>query len=167
MKRRSIRALCLLLLTQAAAVDAVDAQVRRIRPIATPVVEEIVGDGIEESAAFLPVDRNLVTRAVEQVVQQWNSRDLEPVLSEQFFDRERLKQSMDTVVPRDATLRIQTVRDIQTLRQYVEEGEFGGLGNIVSVVSATVETQVEYNTGGGFVRLPGTNEFIMEIRTPE
>lgn len=166
MKKLPLKALCVGLLLPVLLVGQSSAQVRRIQPIATPEAQEqaIV---TEQNIEFTPISRNLITQAVEQIVEHWNARDLEPVLGEQFFDRERLKQSMDTVVPRDATLRVQAVRDIQTLRQYVEAGESGRLGSIVSVVSATVETQIEYNTGGGFVRLPGVNEFIMEIRTPE
>ena len=46
-------------------------------------------------------------------------------------------------------------------------GEGDARGDIVSVVSATVRTQLEFNSPElGFVRRPGTSEFILEIRTP-
>lgn len=167
MKRAPFTSLLSVLLVQALLVNQADAQARRIRAIATPAEQATVLEDGVESRDFAPVSRDVITSAVEEVVQHWNQRELESVLSDQFFDRERLKQSMDTRVPRDANLRVQAVRDVQTLRQYIEEGANGGLGNIVSVVSATVETQIEYNTGEGFVRLPGVNEFIIEIRTPE
>ena len=72
---------------------------------------------------------------------------------------------MDTLVPRDAILSVQSVQGIQTLQQYLmpaDEGE-----DLVSIVSATVRTQLEFNNPStGFVRLPGVNEFVLQVTQP-
>ena len=69
-------------------------------------------------------------------------------------------------VPRDAKLRIQSVQGIQTLQQYIKPGSGTSRGELVSIVSATVRTQLEFNSStAGFVSRTGTNEFLLEITT--
>ena len=84
-------------------------------------------------------------------------------LSEQFYDKSRLLDVVQTGVPRDATLKIQSIQGIQTYQQYIVPSSDGGRGEMVSIVSVTVRTQVEFNSPTGFTRLPGINEFILEV----
>ena len=107
--------------------------------------------------------RQLVTRAVEQVIQHWNARTLSEALDEGFYDRERLLQSMDARVPRDARIRILSVRGTQTLRQFVQPATEERERQLVTVVSVTVNTQLEFDSASGPNRLPGVNEFILQI----
>ncbi|NKB35800.1 MAG: hypothetical protein GKR93_01335 [Gammaproteobacteria bacterium] len=141
-------------------------QFRQVIPIATP----------NKSAATLPegavaiekpreLGREEVKDAVNQVLSKWNTGNLSEVLSESFFDKTRLTDAVDNIAPRDATLSIQSVQGIQTLQQFIMPGEDGD--SMVSIVSATVRTQLEYNDPeSGFVRLPGVNEFVLKVTQP-
>ena len=143
-------------------------QFRQMTPIA--------GLQLQADSANLPANARPVTRLqpvaradvepmVRQVVEGWNSADMGAMLAESFYDKSRLLDVMDTLVPRDASLTIQSIQGIQTLQQYKVPDAGGGRGNLVSIVSATVRTQLEFNGPAGFVRLPGTNEFILKITT--
>lgn len=143
-------------------------QFRQIKPIATPQNEAA---GLPEGAVPLetvtPLTRAEVEPLVRESLAKWNTPQMAESLSEAFFDRRRLLDAVDTLVPRDAKLTVQAVQGIQTLQQFVVPGADGGRGDIVSVVSATVRTQLEFNSPtDGFQRRPGTSEFILEIRTP-
>ncbi len=161
---RLVLLLCLLALVSS---PSQARQFRLLTPIASP----------EESAAHLPagakpvenvqpLSRQEVEPMVRQLIEQWNTSEMSSTLSEKFYDKSRLMDVMDTGVPRDAKLRIQSIQGIQTLQQYSQSGTGGDRGEIVSIVSATVQTQLEFNSAtAGFVSRTGTNEFLLEITT--
>jgi len=140
-------------------------QFRQLVPIATP----------EAPAANLPagaipvervvqLDRDQVEPLLREVLEQWNAPGMTEMLAEEFFDSSRLMDAMGIIVPRDATLRLQSVQGIQTLQQYIMPNMDEDRDEMISIVSATARTQVEFNTpGAGFVRLPGVNEFILKV----
>lgn len=144
-------------------------QFRSLIPIATPSqVSTRMPEGGIPVQQVRQMDRGMVESAVRQVVEKWNTPDMSRVLADEFYDSSRLLDNMDTLVPRNATVRLQSLQGIQTLQQYVVPGEGGGGDKVVSIVSATALTQVEFEQpGGGFVRLPGTNEYILKITTME
>lgn len=140
---------------------------RLLNPIASPLkaTANLPADAVPVQTVA-PVSREMVEPLVKKVIEQWNTAGMAETLSEQFHDKSRLLDVVDSGVPRDARLRIQAVRGIQTLQQYMQPDPSGGRGTVVSIVSATVQTQLEFNSpSSGFVRLPGTNEFILEITT--
>ena len=116
-----------------------------------------------------PVDRDKVEAAVERVFEAYSRLDpgkLEAVLADTFFDGTRVVDNVAESFPRDAKLRVLGIRSVQTLSQSVEVGA-DGRHTRVSVVSATVSSQLEFNdSGGGFQRLEGTNEFLLRISEP-
>ena len=138
-------------------------QFRSVVPIATPDrTESALPDGARAVDKPEQLDRSKVKAAVDQVLSKWNTGEMEETLSDQFFDRTRLTDVVDNVVPRDATLRVQSVQGVQTLQQYVMPSDAGD--SRVSIVSATVRTQLEYNDPeSGFVAVPGVNEFILKV----
>ena len=141
-------------------------QFRQVIPIATPNKSVAA---LPEGAVAIEKPRELgreeVKAAVNQVLSKWNTGNLSEVLSESFFDRTRLTDAVDNLAPRDATLSIQSIQGIQTLQQFVMPGDDGD--SMVSIVSATVRTQLEYNDpDSGFVRLPGVNEFVLKVTQP-
>jgi hypothetical protein len=140
-------------------------QFRQIIPIAGPQrVDAVLPDGAVQLATPTPVPREQVQQAIEQVVSNWNTNDLEQVLGEEFFDKSRLTDAINVQVPRDATLRVQAIQGVQTLQQYQLPESAESPGATVSIVSATVRTQLEFNDPqAGFVRRPGVNEFILKI----
>lgn len=79
-------------------------------------------------------------------------------LSDDFYDKERLLQNLTYKVPRDARVRITSLRDFQILDQH-QEGD-----RVVSRVSVTATTQIEFNDPQkGFRKIEGENEYILEV----
>ncbi len=88
------------------------------------------------------------------------------MLATNFYDKSRLLDALNTNYPRDAKLRILAVQGVQTLAQYVQAGA-GGVEQLVSRVSVTARTQVEFNDPRtGAQRLEGTNEYILLFTEP-
>lgn len=144
-------------------------QFRTLIPIATPAQSAVsLPQGSRPVQQVRQVDRGTVEQAMRKVVEKWNTPQMAQILGNEFYDSSRLLDNMDTLVPRNATVRLQSVQGIQTLQQYIVPGEGGSRGEMVSIVSATARTQVEFEQPGvGFVRLPGTNEYILKITTME
>lgn len=142
-------------------------QFRILQPIATPINQVV-----DLPVGAIPVEQpQLITREeaepyVQQVIEKWNTNQMAETLSDEFYDKSRFMDVMDTVVPREAKLRIQSVQGVQTLQQYIMPNPTGERGDQVSIVSVAVRTQLEFNSPtAGFVSLPGTNEYILEITT--
>ncbi|HKK15254.1 MAG TPA: hypothetical protein VJ981_01005 [Gammaproteobacteria bacterium] len=140
-------------------------QFRQMVPIATP---EFTGANLPEGAVPVkqvkPLDRSAVESMLRGVLEKWNAPGMSETLAQEFYDTSRLLDAMDTIVPRDATLKLQSIQGIQTLQQYLMPGGDGGGDEIVSIVSVTARTQVEFDKpGAGFVRLPGVNEYVLKI----
>ena len=111
-----------------------------------------------------PVRRDVLERAVANIAAQWNTANLEEVLAEEFYDGQRLEDTVLSVAPRDATLRVLSIQGQQVLQQYLLEG------TRYSRVSVTVRTQVEFtDNSGAFQRRDGTAEWLLKVteRTEE
>jgi len=143
-------------------------QFRALQPIATPA-----GDGIRlppGATAVVPVEplaREEVEPLVRKVVDAWNGPALDGMLGRGFYDRQRLLDAVDRRVPRDARLEVQSLQGVQTLSQYRLPADETHGERVVSRVSATVRTQVEFELpGSGFQRRQGTNELILQVTQP-
>ena len=138
-------------------------QFRLLTPIASP---ETQGANLPKGAVAVeqrqPVMRGEVEPLIRDLVAKWNTGEMASTLSDRFYDASRLLDVMDTGVPRDAKLRIQSIQGIQTLQQYLMPAD-NDRQSLVSIVSATARTQLEFNSSTGLTRLPGTNEFILKI----
>jgi len=109
--------------------------------------------GLSQVVDVRPVSARTVRDAVGRITAAWNTADLERHLGAGFFNRARLSDTLREVVPRDARLRVLSVRNVQTLAQYVESGRDADAATRVSTVRATVVTQLEFNDPReGFVR---------------
>lgn len=142
-------------------------QFRQMVPIATPgVTEANLPKGAVPVKQVKPLDRAAVESMLRGVLGKWNTPAMRETLAQEFYDSSRLMDAMDTIVPRDATLKLQSIQGIQTLQQYLVPGANGGSTEMVSIVSVTARTQVEFDKpGSGFVRLPGVNEYVLKITT--
>jgi len=138
-------------------------QFRLLTPIATP---ETQGANLPTGAVALeqrqPITRGQIEPLLRDLVSKWNTGEMASTLSDRFYDASRLLDVMDTGVPRDAKLRIQSIQGIQTLQQYLMPAD-NDRQSLVSIVSATARTQLEFNSSTGLTRLPGTNEFILKV----
>jgi hypothetical protein len=140
-------------------------QFRQIIPIATlesPSAQ--LPDGAIQVDQVTPLERGEVEPLLRKVLEEWNASGMAGTLAEEFYDSSRLIDAMDTIVPRDAKLRLQSIQGIQTVQQYILPEQEDGRDKMISIVSATARTQVEFERpGAGFVRLPGINEFILKV----
>lgn len=133
---------------------------RSVRPIASPDAMGTTAPVTGEVQRPLP--RAVVEEAVRQVIETWNQPGFRDKLAEQFYDGQRLEDSIHNIAPRDAKLRLLSVQGIQTYSQ--QEGRTAdGRLQVVSTVSAQVRTQLEFNNSTGFQRREGTNEFLLQI----
>ncbi len=156
----SISLLFGLLVSFAAPVNA--SEFRLLNPIRTP--ENSLPKGAEEVDQIRPVDRDLVRLIMEKLFSAWNGPDLTKLLSETFFDRLRLEFKM-TEIPRDAKLRLLGLQGMQTLNQHIMKNPKTGKKQVVSRVSVTARTQIEFNDLQlGFQRIPGTNEYVLQVK---
>lgn len=140
-------------------------EVRQFNRIPTPQAAPALPPGARALTVARPVSPRQVEEAVQRVATAWNTPLLGPLLAENFYDKQRLLDSLSVQVPRDAKLRVLGVQGIQTLGQYVQPGEHGE--QLVSRVSVTVRTQIEFNDpGSGLRRLEGDNELILLVFEP-
>lgn len=140
-------------------------EMRRFNRIVTPLAAPTLPPGARAVTSARPVSRAKVESAVQQIAASWNTPLLESLLAENFYDKRRLMDSLSTVVPRDAKLRVLAIQGIQTLNQYMQAGAQGE--QLVSRVSVTLRTQVEFNDPhDGFRRLEGDNEVVLLVFEP-
>jgi hypothetical protein len=108
------------------------------------------------------VDRARIEAAVATVAKAWSDRAVDAVLAPGFDRRAELADAMQTKVPRDASLRVVGIQGWQVLDQYRLAGA------LVTKVSVTVRTQVEFNDAAfGFQARDGTNEYLLTLHDAE
>jgi hypothetical protein len=148
---RGVLAVAVLVCALAATVADV-AQFRGSNRIQRPGAAPVAPAGATPVEKPEPVPKKLIEDAVRELMGAWNTENLERLL--------------DTIVKdatRDATIRILSIQNIQTLNQFTRrESEDSTL--VISTVSAVARTQVELNDPSrGFQRLEGTGEYLFEI----
>ena len=136
---------------------------RQFNPIASPNVR--LPKGAKPVAEVVPIPPEAVRDAVRQVLSKWNENDLDKHLDENFYDRQRLLDNLAADVPRDARIRVLSVRNVRPLQQYITPAATpGGKPTLSSIVSVTAQTQIEYHDAErGFQRRPGINDMILRI----
>ncbi|HQY46200.1 MAG TPA: hypothetical protein PLE38_04580 [Usitatibacteraceae bacterium] len=152
---RTIAAALLLAALLAAAPQAYAQEGRAFNPIARPAARPALPDGAVRVTPPQPVPRERVEAAVATVAKAWSDKRLESVLAPGFQRRAELADAMQAKVPRDAKLRVVAIQGWQVLDQHRREGE------LVTQVSVTVRTQVEFSDAAGFQAREGTSEFVL------
>ena len=154
--------LCVALMLMVLAVSADAQEFRAFNPIPTP---EAAPEGAAPVAQIRPVRQTEAADDLGKIMGAWNQGDqLNKYIGEGFFDKSRLTDAVDTQVPRDAQVRVLSVRGVQTLQQFQRPAPNGGGTEIISTVSVTGSTQIEFNdVDRGFRRLEGTNEYVLKI----
>jgi hypothetical protein len=157
--RNTLRSIALAILATAACAASAQ-EFRAINPIRAPRAP--LPPLAERVVPQKSVPREKVEEAVATIAAAWNTPTLARHLSKNFYDRDRLLDNLASQAPRDARLRVMGIQGMQVLDQYIVPKP-AGPRTMVSQVSVTVRTQVEYNDASGFQRLDGTNELIIEI----
>jgi hypothetical protein len=155
----------ILLIFSFTAIGTYAQEVRRIQPIKSPVtIEEPLAEGVQPVREPVPVDRQIVEKTMQAIANSWNSPDMIKMLGKNFYEKERLIDSMNTKAPVDARLRLLSVGSYRVINQGIKidsAGEF-----LISRISVIARTQVEYNDPqNGFQRRQGEQEYIIKITT--
>ncbi len=153
-----------LLLPALAASQATHArEFRAIKPINAAAK---IPEGAQPPQEFKPVPPEIVDQAVEKLMEAWGTPQMQDYLSKNFFDKDRLTDVIDTLVPRDALVRILSVQGIQTVQQWEEPAPDDPDSSIrVSRVSVVVRTQLEFTNPDGVLETkPGTSEYILKFK---
>jgi hypothetical protein len=138
-------------------------ETRRIQPITSPTqTATALVDGGRVVKEIIPVDRETVERTMRAVAESWNTADMAKTLAASFQDKDRLTDSVNSYVPRDARLRLISVGSYRVLRQEVKDDSQGAL--LVSRISVIARTQIEYNDpAAGFQTRQGEQEYVIKI----
>lgn len=136
---------------------------RVIKPINAAAV---IPEGAQAPEEFKPVATELVDQAVEKLMESWGSPQMQDYLSKNFFDKDRLTDVIDTLVPRDAVVRILSIQGVQTVQQWEEPAPGDpDLTLRVSRVSVVVRTQLEFTRPDGVLETkPGTTEYLLKFK---
>ena len=152
-----------LLLGLALSSSALAQEYRQIRPIERP---RSIPSDTRAVTEELPVSRELINSSIRTLLANWNSQELAEFLGEDFYGKDRLTDNIVEKVQRDARIRVLAIQGSQTLQQYIRR-KAGGGEELVSVVSVTADTQVEFSDPDeGYRRLPGSNEYVLRIIQP-
>lgn len=149
-----------------ASLTATAQEFRQLNPIATPKSPARLPQGTRAVEAIRPVSAQTVEAAVSKLAAAWNTPGLAAFLAPNFYGKDRLVESVNRQLPRDAKLRVLGIQSTQTVAQYFQ-ADAEGREMRVSRVSVTLRTQVEFNDPrAGLRRLEGTNEFLLQVAEP-
>ncbi len=147
---------CILILSS----EVFGQEMRAINPISTPARLKISGENVQQPT---PLNVENVRSNVENLFNTWNNGDVTNKLSDNFYDKTRFGDAMQTNIPRDSKVKVMGMGSVQTLEQRIVTDPDGSKRK-VTLGSVNVNSQVEFNDPGkGFVRVPGTNEIVFEM----
>ena len=99
------------------AAPAAAQELRQFNPIMGPGAAAPLPAGAQPGREFVPISRAEVEAGVRRVMESWNTPQFEQKLAENFYDKQRLGDALDTLVPRDAKIRVLGLQGTQTLSQ--------------------------------------------------
>lgn len=152
------------------------AEFRSITPIQQPAAPTWIGANAASAEQSPELDRivreararvpDLARAGLQKLMDAWNQGNVDQYLADNFFDRQRFLDAIQSRVPRDARVRILAIESVQPLEQTNDLDRRDVLRLLVNTrVSAVVRTQIEYNDPrAGFQRVEGVNEFILQLR---
>lgn len=133
-----------------------------LNPIAQP---EVLPEGAIAVDRIRPVSPRVIEKAVDNLMAAWNTAQLGELISDRFYDKDRLLDNIAAFVPRDATVRVLGVQSSDTVSQYILPNQLDpNRAMRISKVVVNVRTQVEYTDANGQLqRLDGLNEYTFEV----
>lgn len=133
-------------------------EIRSINLIPAPARLSTAGETVQQ-----PVPPRTINEKAGNVLRSWNNGDITAHLSDNFYDKSRYGDAMQTNIPRDARLRVMDMGSMQILEQKIITDPDGSQRR-VTLGSVEVNSQIEFNDNkNGFVRVPGKNEIIYEM----
>ena len=135
-------------------------EARTFNPITTPGKAP---EGAQPAAQKINIHPQTVGNAMQKMFKDWNRGNFKQHLADSFYDKEELATALHTEVPLDARIRINAIKNTQTLQQFHKKLPDGKI-KVYSTVSVTADTQIEFNdVEKGFRKLEGENEYILQI----
>lgn len=153
--------IALLALALGAALPTPAQEGRAFNPIARPAARPAPPAGATRISPPRPIARERIEQAVAQIASAWNERRVGRVLAPGFQRAQELADAMQTKVPRDAVLRVMAIQGWQVHDQYLQAG------SLVSKVTITLRTQVEFGDPAGYQVRDGINDFSVTLTEPE
>jgi len=112
-----------------------------------------------------PIPRRAIEKAVRDFFNAWNAGSVTTLLAPEFVDASRLLDAIADTVPRDAKIRVQSIRSTTTLPgDLIEELPDGNGFDRIVTVSATVDTVIEFTDDTGFQRINGVSDYLFKVR---
>ena len=147
---------------------------RQSARIPTPKLEAINPGGSQHLPALpgvrttglIPIPRRDVKTALQRVFNAWGTAGLRSQLARHFASSNRLADSVRSFAPKDARVRVLGVSSVQTNEQSILRGQGpDGKDLLITRVTATATTQVEYNDpgGAGYQQVRGRNDYVLQL----
>ncbi len=135
---------------------------RTLRPIPTPI--KGMSKGEIKVKNLPPVSNEAIKAGLNSLLASWNTPRMEKFLAQEFYDRSRLLDAMQTFPAKDARLRLLSIKDVQVMNQKVFPVDKEHVTR-VSIVSVSALTQIEFEDPvKGFVKLKGENEYLLRVK---
>ena len=108
-------------------------------------------------------DRQRIQAAVEQIIEAWGSTDIRRLLATDFYDGDRLSQTLISQIPTDAKLELLRLEDFRLIQDSVISIETGEQARVWLVVADAI-TQIELNAAiAGYLTLRGRQRFTLRL----
>jgi len=141
---------------------------RKIRAIRTPnpkrrVLTDLDGNKVKPVQGVKNLSPQLVEKVMRKFIASWNTSDMQKYLSNSFYQKDRLVDSMNSKLPADAALRLLSVGSHRVIDQGYIDSPNGKV--MVSRVAVLARTQVEYHDKNGKLqRREGEQEYTIKIK---
>ena len=141
---------------------------RKIKTIRSPRrvakgLKEFKGKKVVPSKNKVKVSAQTVEKVMKKFIASWNTADLKKHLAKNFYQKDRLIDSLNTRLPASARLRLLSVGSYNVLDQGTQESSQGKI--IISRVAVLARTQLEYqDTNGQLRRRESEQEYTIKIR---
>jgi len=140
---------------------------RQFSRLGPPELQGAAGakSAVEMNLNLKPIPRQAIEKAVRAFFNAWNAGNVDALLAPEFVDKSRLLDAIVDTVPRDAKIRVQSIGSVSTLPgDIIEELPDGQGFDRISIVSATVDTVIEFTDDTGFQRINGVSDYLFKVR---
>lgn len=145
---------------------------RTIRPFGQKtVLSTLPQKGIALSSSFSRLEHLLKEHAATfarlqmvKICNSWHSEDFAQYLGSNYYDRNRLLDTLRSFIPEEARLRLLAVESVRPLSTELVSIEEGRVAKFVTTVSLRARTQIEYSDPiQGPKREEGLNDYILSV----
>lgn len=140
---------------------------RGMKPIGPPVLQGTPGarPAPEMQIDLKPIPRDAINKAVQDFFTAWNNGTVDMMLAPEFVNKDKLLDAIVDTVPRDAKIRVLSIQSTATLPgDVIEELPDGSGFNRLAIVTATVETQIEFTDSNGFQTIKGVSDYLFKVK---